>query len=373
MGLAFATGATIVLEIVLTRIFSVILWYHYGFMTISLALLGLGLAGIVVYLDPQRFRRESAAQASARAGLAFAATAFLAILGFHWIVSVETHWPLGAGYRILIFLVVLVPFFFAGLAVAIPISRFTERIGALYAADLFGAAVGAIAVVPLIGWLGGHPVVIVCAGLACLSAAANAVAASRRSLLGWALLGLVICVVAVPVTVDSGLFRIRYGKHTQKRGTRVAFEHQRLVERWNSFSRVAVYQRIYRPFGWNFGVGAPRSGSYLPIRIDGGAMTPMIPFEGDFGAVEYLRYDMTSLGYQIRRPRSALIIGSGGGRDILTAKLFGVRDIRAVEVNPIIVDFVRKDFRAVSGSPYDLSGVSWTVADGRSYAAESDE
>jgi spermidine synthase len=97
----------------------------------------------------------------------------------------------------------------------------------------------------------------------------------------------------------------------------------------------------------------------------------MIAFDGDLHTLEHLRYDVSSLGYQVRPQRSVVIIGAGGGRDILTAKLFGLPQIHAVEINPLVVDFVRRRFRDFSGSPYDLTGVSTNVMDGRSFVAQA--
>ncbi len=97
LGLAFATASTLALEITLTRVFSVILWYHYGFMAISLALLGVGLAGVAVYIYPELFPRERAAATTAWCANLFAATSVAALLLFHWIVSVPGHWQISAG------------------------------------------------------------------------------------------------------------------------------------------------------------------------------------------------------------------------------------------------------------------------------------
>src|SRR4029077_2268072 len=99
----------------------------------------------------------------------------------------------------------------------------------------------------------------------------------------------------------------------------------------------------------------------------------MLAFHGDLAPLQHLRYDVSSLGYQVRPQRSVAIIGAGGGRDILTAKLFGVPEIHAVEINPIVVDLVRRQFRDFSGSPYDLPGVSASVMDGRNFIAAASE
>ena len=82
-------------------------------------------------------------------------------------VSQPSHWPLGAFYHSLIFTIIAVPFFVSGLVVALVLSRCTEHIGPLYAADLVGAAAGALLVIPMIAALGAHQTVILCALLAC--------------------------------------------------------------------------------------------------------------------------------------------------------------------------------------------------------------
>ena len=361
LGLALVTGATIAFEVVLTRIFSVVLWYHYGFMSISLALLGIGLAGVYVYLFPDRFRREKAVKATATASLLFAVTACLALLVFHWIVSEESHWrtaeigsvSLSFAWRTGIFVITVVPLFFAGMAVAIPLSRFTEKIGVLYSADLLGAAVGAVLVIPLIAWLGGHAALIACAAIACLSALSFARAAGDRKLVVLGALALVGCVVGADAAVRTDYFRFRFVKRGRSQDDVIA-------ERWNSFSRVAVAEA--RP-----------PAIHRRITIDGGAATPMIPFQGDFAQLGDLGNQVQALVYHLRKYPSALIIGAGGGPDILTAKMFETPKVHAVEINPLIVEFVRKDFAEFSGNPYELPGVTFTVLDGRSYIAQSEE
>ncbi|MDP7432483.1 MAG: hypothetical protein QF890_07915 [Myxococcota bacterium] len=368
LGLALATASTLMLEIVLTRIFSIILWYHYGFLTVSLALLGLGLAGVGVYLYPEHFARERAAVASSQAALLFAVTMLGAILIIQWPIADLEHGPLDFWNRTLIFVVILVPFFCAGLCVAIPLSRYTERIGVLYSADLIGAGVGAVVVIPLIGFAGGQPSVIACAALALLSASCFAWSARAKWMSCLAGVGAIACLFAMQLAIDSNFFQMRYTKWNIPSRPAV------IAERWNSFSRITVHSTRPEVFGWHLGKGAPSEGrGFRPIIIDGSALTPMIAFEGDLETVDFLRFDITALGYRLRSPKSALVIGSGGGRDILTAKLFGAERVQAIEVNPLIVNFVREKFRDFSGSPYDLPGVTWRVEDGRSFVARSRE
>jgi predicted membrane-bound spermidine synthase len=374
-GLACTTCATLLLEIVITRIFSVILIYHFAFMAISLALFGLGLAGIFVYLYPELFSRRRLSATTAVLALLFAAACVGALVLFHAFIEASSEWPLPFTSVMGIFLIMAVPFFASGLTVAVPISRCSERIGSLYAADLAGAAVGAALAIPVLGWLGGPMAVLFCGLLGCASALCFSVAASRRSTLLGAGGGAAICVALLLVGSASELFSLRH--------SRFGREQHLLFQQWNSFSRISVWGPYPHGSRWRLGRGAPVPGAipgtrqlqatHLSVVIDGGAKTPMARFDGRFEPLEYFRYDVTSLGYQVRRPSSALIIGSGGGRDILTARLLGVDRIRAVEINPLIVDISRRHFRDFSGSPYDLPGVETTLSDGRSFAAESTE
>lgn len=365
-AIGFSTCATLLFEIALTRIFSVVLWYHYGFMVISLALLGIGLAGIFVYLYPDRFSRSDAPRRAANASVAFAVSTVVALLAFHVLVSARTTWPLQTFELAFAFLMMTVPFFFAGLAIAIPLSRYPERIGPLYAIDLVGAALGAVLVIPLLALLGGHRTVIVAAILASVAAILFARAQRGRHPAPGALIALVVCSVLLVLAGPTDLFRLRFSKKGAEYGV--------VFERWNSFSRVTVLERPQSQSGWNLSRKAPPGGvRHKWIVIDGGAGTPMLGFTGDFAPLEFLRYDVSSLGYQVRPQRSVAIIGAGGGRDILTAKSLGVERVHAIEINPIIVDLVRSEFADFTQSPYDLPGVTFSVGDGRSFLTTSQQ
>jgi hypothetical protein len=82
------------------------------------------------------------------------------------------------------------------------------------------------------------------------------------------------------------------------------------------------------------------------MAIDGSAGTSMYRFDGDFGKLDFLEYDVTNLTYYIRHTGRAAVIGVGGGRDILSAHFFGFQDITGVELNPIFIDLLSRVFRS---------------------------
>ncbi len=106
------------------------------------------------------------------------------------------------------------------------------------------------------------------------------------------------------------------------------------------------------------------------MTIDGSAGSGMYHFDGDFRKLEFLRYDVTNLAYYVRHTGRAAVIGVGGGRDILSAYLFGFRDITGVELNPIFIDLLSRVFRSYNHLA-DLPATRLFVDEARSWFARS--
>jgi hypothetical protein len=177
--------------------------------------------------------------------------------------------------------------------------------------------------------------------------------------------------VAIPVLLQLaglGPFDVAYAK-----GYEAA---QPLFSKWNSFSRVGVYDRPHHDWSLSPKFTGAR-GPSLFMDIDAGASTPILKGTGNIADAAHLRYELTAVAYHLaERPGgfSALVIGPGGGRDLLSALLFGARRVDGVEINPIIVRDVMLDrFREYSGNLYANSRVSIHVEDGRSFVRRSPE
>jgi len=142
--------------------------------------------------------------------------------------------------------------------------------------------------------------------------------------------------------------------------------------RWNSFSRINVGPSSSgAPSMW--GPSSETSPSIIDQRwmaIDGSAGTAIYRFDGDFAKLGFLRYDVTNLIYSIHHSGRAAVIGVGGGRDLLSAYLFGFRDITGVELNPIFIDLLSKVFRSYNHLA-DLKGIRFFVDEARSWFARS--
>ena len=146
-----------------------------------------------------------------------------------------------------------------------------------------------------------------------------------------------------------------------------------LFSKWNSFSRIGVYERTHGD--WSL---SPTYKGALPdtryMDIDSAASTPILHVEPGLGerAVPALRAD--ALAYQLRKPPgfSALVIGPGGGRDLVSALVFGAGRVDGVEINPIIAnDVMRGQFGEFSGGIYTQPRVRIAIDDGRSFVRRS--
>jgi hypothetical protein len=151
-----------------------------------------------------------------------------------------------------------------------------------------------------------------------------------------------------------------------------------LFEAWNSFSRVTVSREMdTRPYLWGASPTAPSDTwavEQRKLNIDGDAGTIMYRFDGDPAGAEFLRYDLTNLAYYLPERARGAVIGVGGGRDVLSAWSFGVRDITGVELNPIFIHLLTREpgYRDFANL-HTLPGVRFAVDEARSWFARSDQ
>src|SRR5258708_24379315 len=338
-------------EILLTRIFSVTMWYHFAFMAISVAMFGMTVGAILVYLRPKHFTAERATERLACYSLYFGITmvlAFLAHLQIHF-EGPET-WrgmlTLAATY-----VLVALPFVYSGVAVCLALTRFPAQVSKLYAAALAGAALGCILVILTLRMVDGPRAVVITACFACLGGLCFAWGTSQRGLIAGntaALMAFAVIAVANPLLVERGipLFKLSWVKG--------ALETNVIYEKWNSFSRVTVHgypDSEFAPSGWGVSATYPpdRTVRQVYIAIDAGAGTVLTHFTGDCNKVDYLKDDITNLVHYIRPNSNVLVIGAGGGRDILSAIFFDQKSVLGVEINQNILRALNKRFGDFTG------------------------
>jgi hypothetical protein len=350
-ALGLVTACTLAFQVVFTRLMSSVLAYHFSFLAVSLALLGTGAGALLIYVRPAWFEGPSLERTLARwtawyALLLIAGPFVLVRLDFALDESVTFWFGLNLAVACL---VAAAPSLAAGAVVALAIRGYPEAIGRVYAWDLVGAGIGALAIVPLLYF----PAPNLLVGLGVTAAVAAA-------FFGWGDLrtrqrGTRIALGGLAILLLAGVTSVLY----LPTGYEAFGESERMADEWHPLSRVQAYPNEVLGSSMLFydRVFAP-----VPV-VEPGEESP------DWRDLEL---GPPSIGYEITGPGDALIIGGGGGRDIHNA-LSADQRVDVIELNSAIVDVVDENMAELSASPYSLPGVSTTIGDGRAILAERDK
>ena len=358
LGVGIVAGSTLALQVLLTRLFAAVLLYHFAFLAISLALLGIGAGAILVYVRPGWFERGGLERSLAR-WTAILAVLLLAIPAV--LVRIPYRGSLydgGIGLDTVLSLALVavvsaLPFLAAGIVVALAVKHYVASIGRLYAFDLLGAAVGAVAMVPLL-WLTDPATLIAATGG--LVGVAVALFAWPQAKWRWIGVGIAACAVVVTAISLASSSRSLYD----------LADGGELAERWTPLSRLTAFP----PAPAGFDSPTP----YAAVAYDQDiAHVPAYDPAAGYSDWEQLQLGPQSIGYELTGPGKALIIGGGGGRDIHNALSSGQREIDVIELNRGMRETVDEELADVSGSPYSFPRVDTEIGDGRSTLAARDE
>ncbi len=346
-GLALTSFAALLLELALTRLFSVVLFYHFAFLAISIALLGLGAGGVFAYLFKTKLAGVSTRKLAAYLCIANA-------LMVPAVLETVLHVPVALEvssknflHLTALYMIAAVPFLFTGLLFSVVFARETRRIPWLYGADLAGGSMACLAVVPLLNWWGG-PNTILFAGVT------EAIAAVwwGQNRTGRRVAGLfAVALLTLIVANHSGtLIDVVYAKGMFRDPAWVEFA------RWNAISRVEV----------------DRQGQAKAIVIDADASTYIMNADLKHWHDTEWESDLMSAPpalANVLRPRGEFaIIGPGGGVDVLRAVANGSPSVTGIEINPIIATTImRERYADYAQHLYERPEVHVHVTDGRSF------
>src|ERR1700716_1082497 len=264
-GVALVSATLLMTELALTRIFSVIMYHHFAFLAISIALFGVSASGVFAYVARRRLERYSTDALLAVQSLIYALCPVVALFFLVRLRVGLNYSPRNLALMLTIYALAALPFFAGGLVVTLAISRLSAQINALYAADLIGAAAGCLMLIPLLDRLGAPGVVLAAAALSIVAALLFAPAASRTAT---TVAG--ARVLAVPLTGQlSGRAGFDVVDTKGHKGDRVLFS------KWNSFSRIGVYDRTFGDWSLSSTYVGPRPDSRF-MDIDSAASTPIL-------------------------------------------------------------------------------------------------
>jgi hypothetical protein len=369
LSVALVSFASLLLELAMTRLFSVVLFYHFAFFAISVALLGLGSGGVFAHVRRewlQRFPMD-------RLGAWLCMLNSICILAA---VEVVLHTPValevtGRNFARLtvIYLATAVPFFCTGLLFSVLFARSTSAISVLYGADLAGGAAACLAVVPLLNSIGAPNALL----LSSLAMAGAAALWARKTRLRGLALGVAAAFALLIAANHSGrLVDVIYAKGLLRDPKWVEFA------KWNAISRIEVNNQHGSRY---VVIDADATTAIMnadPSHWDqeqAGNPTPThtgLPSTGGFNWKKSLMAAAPSVANVLRPHGEFAIIGPGGGVDVLRAVANGSPSVTGIEINPLIANTVmRGQYADYSYHLYDLPQVHIYVQDGRSYIRNS--
>jgi len=378
----FCSFSSLAYEIVLTRIFSISLWYHFAFMIISIAMLGIGASGTVLSLYPGLKKISYISTYSLLLGIG---------IGLSYIVAnhipfdpVQLSWSRVQILYIGIYYITLsIPFFFSGLVIATALSSLSDRPGLLYGADLLGAGMGSLGMLYLMTLASPDRVVFLMSSTA-LSAAflsGNKILKVVSSVL------ISSCITIVLINPSFVNLRMSPYKGLQQALRYPGAEH--LSTYFSPYSQVDTFKSPSVRFAPGLSLRyLDKLPEQIGFSIDGGEINAITKYN-DKSLLEFIQYLPSSLPYEIlsnlplpsldkdesvsfidKKHGNVLILDPRGGLQSLVAEYYGYLDVYKTESNPLLIKVIRKDFNEFSGGIFSQN--SWPGL-GRSWLKQTEK
>ena len=391
LGVFLICMCGLMLQIIETRILSVISWYHLAFFSISMAMFGMTAGSLFVYFEERWFPAERLFENMVWICSAFAIAvevSTLLLISTVLMIGGEPEFLMMILFWLKLIVILATPYFFAGMAISLALTRSPWPVPLIYGVDLIGAASGCLVALAALTFVDSVSALFFVGAIGALAAIFYAAASRASAAPGEPLLPVArLRIFARPSILAAAFALLAFGNAAiQPYGLKLSIvknEVESMVPgtlgtrvseflRWNSFSRVNIGPSAPgTPFTWGPSSEMPPSViEQRSMEIDGSAGTHMYRFDGDFGKLEFLKYDVTNLAYYIRHAGRAAVIGVGGGRDLLSAHLFGFQDITGVELNPIFIDLLSRVLRSYNQLA-NLPGTRLFVDEARSWFAKS--
>jgi hypothetical protein len=380
------SSSSLAYEIALTRIFSISLWYHFAFMIISIAMLGIGASGTVLSLYPKLRNISNIGIYSLLLGSGISLSYLLSNqIPFD---PVKLSWSkIQLLYIGIYYITISIPFFFTGLIVAAAFSFISEKSGLLYGADLLGAGIGSIGVLYLMTIYGPDKAVFIISSIA-LSAAFIAGGKGLKTISSILVLFNISLLFLNPLLINL--------KMSPYKGLQIALRYpgaEHLKTYFSPYSRIDTFKSPAVRFAPGLSL---RYLDTLPeqigFSIDGGEINA-VTASGEQASLAFLRYLPSALPYEVVNPHESphtplwkrgaggdfksgkggfdvLILDPKGGLQSLVAGYYGSLNIHQIESNPLLIKVIKKDFNEFSGGIYSQN--TW-VGLGRSWLKYSDK
>jgi hypothetical protein len=372
VAVAVLSAAALAYEVLLTRLFSIVLWHHFAYMMISVALLGYGAAGTFVALARgallARYAGVFVGGAAGFGVLAVAGFVLAQRIGFD---PLELLWdPLQPLRLLAIYALLFLPFFSAAIALCLTYARFGTAAPLVYSYDIGGAGIGSLAILAALFALPPSDALKLTGALGLAAAALAAFGCGLRPrAIGATLLA---AAVALPLALPADWTRLVASEYKSLAQTLQIAGARVVAERSSPLGVITVVASPDVPFRHAPGLSLNAPGEPPPqlgVFVDGDGPSALVRYDGRRAPLAYLDYLTSALPYHLlERPR-VLVLGAGAGADVLQATTLGAGSVDAVELDPRMIELVERYFGDYSGRPYSLPNVRVHVAEARGFVA----
>jgi spermidine synthase len=368
------SASTLSYEVLLIRLFSIIHWHHFAYMIIGLALLGYGVSGTFVSL----FQKALLNRFNLFYPLAINLFAISSLACFLLAQQIPFNaeiilWDTNQlWYLVLLFLLLSIPFFFSASAICLAFMQFKNRTGQIYAFDLIGAGAGSLLIIVLLFWLFPQKALLVISVVA-LAAAGLALLPIQGK--GGYFKVLILLFASGFVFSMGYQLELKLSPYKSlSQALQISGSHI-IEQRSSPLGLISVVENNSVPFRYAPGLSLNAELEPLPqvaLFTDSDNLTVIAKSPKSDQQLSYLDFMTSALPYNLSKIDSALLVGGGGGSDVLQARYHRVKEIDVLELNPQIIELVDKNLGDFSGQLYSQQDIKVHIEDVRDYLKRSE-
>ena len=382
LSLGLISASALSYEILLMRLFSIIQWHHFSYMIISLALLGYGISGTLVALLQKTLKRHFQ--------MTYPLLLFLFSISSFCCFLLAQSLPFNPetilwdsqqiGYLLGIFLLLSIPFVLAASAICLLFIQYPEQIAKIYGVDLLGAGLGSMGMIVLLFYI--FPMtalqLISLSGILATMIAIQEIHQLsiktfwlnnrvKASVLFTILTGLVFI-------NSSSYWQLQISPYKDLSKTLNISGTQIIKQQSSPLGLLSVVESPQIPF--RFAPGLSLYNTQEPLQqlglfSDAANMTAITHYPDNLQKLSYLDQLTSALPYHLNNIQQLLIVGSGGGSDILQALFHNTERIDALELNPQIINLLSHEFAQYSGNIYLQDNIKVYAEDVRGFLSRT--
>lgn len=363
--ISLVTSSIIIFEISLTRLFSIYLSYHFAFIVISIAMLGIGSAGTILFLGTKRSNGDLERRLSVYALLTGTSIIMsYTISNYIPFDPVKLSWDrMQIFYLSLYCFIFSMPFFFSGMMIATAFYILSRNAQSIYAADLLGAGTGSVYVILVLNNRGPEYAIISASIISLISSLIIGNKRLRYISTIFILLNIFFLIF------HPDLVNIKISPY-KNLSIALRYPNSEHLKTYNhSMARIDIFRSPMIRFapGLSLKYTEPLP-EQIGIAVDGGELHAVTQ-AGNEESLRFLDLLPSAIAYRLQKPERALIIDPKGGLQVLMARRYRVKEIYKIESNPLLIEVIRKDLGSFSGGIYKHN--TWTGL-GRNFIQKSE-